>query len=68
MTMPHMTGDKLAIALKQIRGDIPIILCTGYSSKMNLEIAEGIGIDAYTNKPLSKADLAKTVKEVLEKV
>ena len=35
MTMPHMTGDKLAAELIKIRGDIPVILCTGYSNKMS---------------------------------
>jgi len=65
--MPHMTGDKFAIELKQIRADIPIILCTGYSNKINAEIAQKIGINAFTYKPFSKADLAGCVREVLDK-
>jgi PAS domain S-box-containing protein len=67
MTMPHMTGDKFAIELKKIRANIPIILCTGYSNKINAEIAHEIGINAFTYKPFSKAELAATVKEVLDK-
>ncbi|MGL1933297.1 MAG: ATP-binding protein [Desulfotalea sp.] len=67
MTIPHMTGDKLAIKLKQIRANIPIILCTGYSSKINAEIAQEIGINAFMYKPFSKADLAGTVNAVLGK-
>ncbi|MCD4719287.1 MAG: PAS domain-containing protein, partial [Desulfobacula sp.] len=31
MTMPNMTGDKLAAELIKIRPDISIILCTGFS-------------------------------------
>ncbi len=31
MTMPNMTGDKLAAELIKIRPDIPVIICTGYS-------------------------------------
>jgi two-component system cell cycle sensor histidine kinase/response regulator CckA len=68
MTMPHMTGDKFALELKQIRDDIPIILCTGYSNKINAESALEIGINAFAYKPFSKADLASTVREVLDKV
>jgi signal transduction histidine kinase len=34
MTMPEMTGDKLALELMKIRRDIPVILCTGYSNKI----------------------------------
>ncbi len=33
MTMPNMTGDKLAAELITIRPEIPVILCTGYSKK-----------------------------------
>lgn len=67
MTMPHMTGDKFSIELKKIREDIPIILCTGYSNKMSADIAQDIGINAFTYKPLCQKDLARTVREVLDK-
>ena len=33
-TMPKMTGIQLISELKQIRSDIPCILCTGYSDKI----------------------------------
>ena len=33
-TMPQMTGEELAQALRRIRPDIPIILCTGFSHTM----------------------------------
>ena len=67
MTMPHMTGDKFAIELRKIRADILIILCTGYSNKINAEGARGIGINAFTYKQFTKADFASTVREVLDK-
>jgi PAS domain S-box-containing protein len=65
MTMPNMTGDKLAIELMKIRADIPVILCTGYSKKISEESAAEIGIKAFAYKPLVKADLANTVRKVL---
>jgi PAS domain S-box-containing protein len=68
MTMPHMTGDKFAMELKQIREDIRIILCTGFSNTVSAENAQKIGINAFTYKPFSKADLASTVREVLDNV
>ena len=67
MTMPHMTGDKFAMALKKIREDVRIILCTGYSNKISAENAKEIGIDAFTYKPFSKSELAHTVRDVLTK-
>jgi PAS domain S-box-containing protein len=66
MTMPNLTGDKLAVELMKIRGDIPIILCTGYSKKISDETALEIGIKAFTYKPMVRADLAKTVRKVLD--
>jgi PAS domain S-box-containing protein len=66
MTMANMTGDKLAIELMKIRPDIPVILCTGYSKKISDETASEIGIKAFAYKPVVKADLAKTVRKVLD--
>ena len=67
MTMPNMTGDRLAIELMRIRPDIPVVLCTGYSRKVSHEQAQKIGIKAFANKPIVKAELAKTVREVLDR-
>ena len=65
MTMPNMTGDKLAKALLHIRPDIPIIICTGYSSLINKEKAENMGIRAYIMKPMLTQELAQTIRNVL---
>ena len=66
MTMPNMTGDRLAIELMKIRPDIPVILCTGYNKKISDESASEMGIKAFVYKPIVKADLAKTVRKVLD--
>jgi signal transduction histidine kinase/CheY-like chemotaxis protein len=66
MTMPNMTGDVLAMELIALRSDMPVILCTGYSKKISDEKALQIGIKAFAYKPMVKADLAKTVRKVLD--
>jgi len=66
MTMPHMTGDTLARRLLKIRPDLPIIICTGYSEKISAERAKEIGIKDFAGKPISKVDLAKTIRKVLD--
>jgi len=66
MTMPNMTGDKLATELMKIRSNIPVIICTGYSKKITEEVALEIGIKVLVYKPVVKADLAKTVRKVLD--
>jgi len=65
-TMPQMTGEKLAKKLMQSRPNIPIILCTGYSSKIDAQKAKEIGIKAYLMKPVDQKDLARTVRQVLD--
>ncbi len=64
-TMPQMTGGQLAQALRRIRPDIPIILCTGFSYTMNADKAQAQGIDAFLMKPFRARDLAVTVQQVL---
>ncbi len=66
MTMPNMTGDKLAAELMKIRPGIPVILCTGYSKKISNEAALDIGIKAFAYKPTVKADFARTIRKVLD--
>ena len=66
MTMPSMTGDLLTMELIAFRPDIPVTLCTGYSKKISDEKASQLGIKAFTYKPMVKADLAKTVRKVLD--
>ena len=66
MTMPKMTGDRLAQEILKIRLDMPIILCTGYSNKISEEKAQEIGIRKYIEKPIEKVNLARSVREVLD--
>ncbi|MCP4460126.1 MAG: response regulator, partial [Cytophagales bacterium] len=65
-TMPDLTGKDLAKKIKEIRADIPIIICTGYSSKMDAETARMIGISGFIMKPFEIRELAKTVRDVLD--
>jgi CheY-like chemotaxis protein len=67
MTMPKMTGDELAREIKRIRHDIPVILCTGFSSKITPENVHQFDIDAFLMKPIIIQDMAKVVREVMEK-
>jgi CheY-like chemotaxis protein len=64
-TMPKLTGKDLAVALRAIRPDIPIILCTGYSYLINDEEAAAQGINAFLLKPMDIYVLADTIQQVL---
>ncbi len=65
-TMPNLTGKELIEELKKVRPDIPTILCTGYSSKIDEYEAAELGISAFLMKPLALPTLSQTVRRVLD--
>jgi CheY-like chemotaxis protein len=66
MTMPKMTGEELALKLREIRPDIPIILCTGYNAKMSELTAKNI-VNAFLLKPLTMEEIGSVIRKVLDK-
>jgi signal transduction histidine kinase/DNA-binding response OmpR family regulator len=66
MTMPRMSGDKLAVEIKKKKPGIPIILCTGYSKKLSSEKASAKGINAMLMKPVAISEMAETIRKVLK--
>ncbi len=66
MTMPHMTGDRLAREVKAIRPDLPMIICTGYSEKMDADRARELGFSDCLLKPVLRSDLAIAVRNALD--
>jgi len=67
MTMPGMSGVILSENLKNIKKDIPIIICTGHSSLIDEENAKDIGISAFAMKPITMSEIAKLIRDVLDK-
>ena len=67
MTMPNMTGDELAKKLMTIRPDIPVMLCTGFSTRITKEEAEQKGIKAFLMKPIVRSEMAEAIRELLDK-
>ncbi len=66
MTMPKMTGAQLAQKIFEIRKDIPIVLCTGFSEQINGEKSKALGIRGYLMKPVIRTEMAKMIRKVLE--
>lgn len=67
MAMPNMPGDKLAAELTQIRPDIPILLCTGFSETISEDKAMALGIKGFLMKPVVMKNLSKKIRDVLGK-
>jgi CheY-like chemotaxis protein len=67
MTMPDMTGLELAGKLLQIRADLPIILCSGFSEMVTHDKAMATGIREFITKPIELVKMAKIVRRVLDR-
>jgi signal transduction histidine kinase/ActR/RegA family two-component response regulator len=66
MNMPNMTGIHLAKEIKSIRNDIPFIICTGFSDKIDDKKADALGIESILMKPVIRSEIAQTVRKVLD--
>jgi CheY-like chemotaxis protein len=64
--MPSMTGMELCAEVKKQRGNMPIILCTGYGEKFTDKDVAKAGFSAWFTKPVSLKNLASTVRNVLD--
>ncbi len=65
-TMPGITGLDLARRILQIRPDIPVILCTGYSALVDEDVAKAQGIKGFAHKPFTINSLGKLIRQVLD--
>jgi PAS domain S-box-containing protein len=66
MTMPGMTGDVLIARLREIRPDVAVMLCSGYSERISRDKIKALGVRAFAMKPLLVRELAEKVRETLD--
>jgi signal transduction histidine kinase/ActR/RegA family two-component response regulator len=66
--MPGMGGTQLARELLTITAGIPIILCTGHSDIVSRESAAAMGVGDFLMKPVSKVELAASIRRVLDTI
>ena len=52
--------------MMSIRSDILIILCTGFSEKIDEKRAKEMGISAFVMKPIVMREIANTIRQVLD--
>jgi two-component system, cell cycle sensor histidine kinase and response regulator CckA len=64
--MPEMDGAELSKEILKITPDIPIIMCSGFSSDFSEKDANELGINWFIRKPLMKKDFAKLIEEALD--
>jgi signal transduction histidine kinase/CheY-like chemotaxis protein len=66
LTMPRMTGLELTRELRQIRPDVPVILCTGFSERATPEKIRELEINAFLTKPVISRELAFLLQKILQ--
>lgn len=65
-TMPELTGDALIRDIVEIREDIPIIICSGYSESMSTEAALKVGAKGFLPKPIPPRLLGEKIRGLLD--
>ncbi len=66
IAMPSMTGYEFAFEMKKIRQNIPIILCSGFSPRIDRNRLMEIGVKKVLMKPVILSDLATNVRMALD--
>jgi len=66
MTMPKLTGYVLARELMDVRKNVPVLMCTGYSEIINEQQAKEIGIRRFIMKPFATRIMARAIREAIE--
>ena len=66
LTMPNMTGDILVKKILQIKPNLPIIMCTGFSERIDQKRAVELGIRSLLEKPIQVSDMANTIRKLLD--
>ena len=65
MTMPKMNGEETLRAIRRVRGDVPVLLMSGYNElEASQRFASG-GLAGFLEKPFTADDLAQKVQSAL---
>jgi signal transduction histidine kinase len=63
-TMPKMTGIELMSRIREIRPEMPVIICSGFSDDLDKDIAREMNI-TYLEKPVEITNLMQKISEQL---
>jgi signal transduction histidine kinase/ActR/RegA family two-component response regulator len=66
VAMPGITIDALVRNFREIKPELPVILCTGFSDRISQEAARNFGVNAYLRKPITRENLIFSVRSVLD--
>ncbi|MBU1638479.1 PAS domain S-box protein, partial [bacterium] len=65
--MPQMTGDQLIEKIHEVKPDLPAVLMTGFSTKVNENNYKTFGFDEFVMKPMVPNQLNSAIRLALAK-
>ena len=63
--MPQMNGVEAAVAMRRIRGDVKILMMSGFDEQNSVEKYEDAGVSGFLQKPFKWEHFKRTVSELL---
>lgn len=68
LTMPFMDGEETFARLREIRPEVPVVLCTGFIAQERLERMLQAGLSGFLRKPIAPNELISHVRSILDGV
>jgi CheY-like chemotaxis protein len=68
LTMPFMDGEETFNRLREIRANVPVVLCTGFIEQERLDRLMKAGLSGFMRKPIGADEMVTFVKSALASV
>jgi CheY-like chemotaxis protein len=68
LTMPFMDGEETFLRLREIRSDMPVLLCTGFIQEERLKRLMAAGLAGFLRKPIAPGEIVGVVRSTLQSV
>lgn len=65
LTMPFMDGEETFARLKDIRANVPVLLCTGFIQQERLDRLMSSGLAGFLRKPIAPDEIVALVRRTL---
>ena len=65
LTMPRMDGAEALHAMRAVRGDVRVVLMSGFAEAQAMARFAGAGVDGFLQKPFNAHDLCEKLRTVL---
>jgi len=63
--MPQMSGRDVYIALRKLKPDLPIVLCSGYTPEEVVRVFAEQQLAGFVQKPFRAAELLQTIEKLM---